>query len=118
MYMESHLLAKELKDANVGHSWDIRRISPGPPLSQDTVISKLMDYNITVGISVFRDLFHTGIGMHKICDFMRKQRIQTARDSDGRINEEQALHGFREFGDATGCISTSREYRFCGYCRW
>ncbi|KAJ3732108.1 hypothetical protein DFJ43DRAFT_1154823 [Lentinula guzmanii] len=51
MHMESHLLAKELKDANVGHSWDIRRISPGPPLSQDTVISKLMDHNITVGIS-------------------------------------------------------------------
>ncbi|KAJ4000804.1 hypothetical protein F5050DRAFT_1727951 [Lentinula boryana] len=35
----------------VGHSWDIRRISPGPPLSKDTVISKLLDHNITVGIS-------------------------------------------------------------------
>ncbi|KAJ3989257.1 carbohydrate esterase family 9 protein [Lentinula detonsa] len=97
---ESHLLAKELRDANVGvivgpvhpfpHSWDIRRILPGPPLSKDSVISKLLDHNITVGISP--------VGLSRFvppgnwnAQNLRLYAAWTALDSDGRINKEQAL---------------------------
>ncbi|KAJ3745366.1 carbohydrate esterase family 9 protein [Lentinula detonsa] len=97
---ESHLLSKELRDANVGvivgpvhpfpHSWDIRRILPGPPLSKDSVISKLLDHKITVGISP--------VGLSRFvppgnwnAQNLRLYAAWTALDSDGRINKEQAL---------------------------
>jgi hypothetical protein len=59
---EAHLLAKELAAANVGvivnpsrpfpSTWEQRRILPGPPLTKDSAISKLIDHNITVGIGI------------------------------------------------------------------
>lgn len=76
---EAHLLAKELGEANVGvivnpprpfpYKWEDRRMYvfrttqicayvdfddslPGPPLSEHSVISKLVTHNVTVGIGI------------------------------------------------------------------
>ncbi|KAF9569103.1 carbohydrate esterase family 9 protein [Agrocybe pediades] len=59
---ESHLLAKEISDADVGvilnpsrpfpMVWDQRRILPGPPLTNDTTLITLLDHDIVVGLGV------------------------------------------------------------------
>ncbi|KAJ6570163.1 carbohydrate esterase family 9 protein [Mycena vulgaris] len=59
---EAHLLAKEIGEASVGvilnparsfpYMWEDRRILAGPPLTEDTPISALMAYNVTVGVGV------------------------------------------------------------------
>ncbi|KAJ3740867.1 hypothetical protein DFH05DRAFT_1528666 [Lentinula detonsa] len=62
---EAHLLAKEIGAAGVGviiaparsfpSFWDMRRISPGPPLTQHSAISTLLAHNVTVGVGVESD---------------------------------------------------------------
>ncbi|KAF5380445.1 hypothetical protein D9615_004477 [Tricholomella constricta] len=57
---EAHILAKELAEAGVGvilnpsrpfpYVWEDRRILPGPPLSRDGAVVKLMSHGVTVGI--------------------------------------------------------------------
>ncbi|KAH9929527.1 uncharacterized protein BXZ73DRAFT_47982 [Epithele typhae] len=57
---ESHLLAAELAEADVGvivapgrsfpYTWDERRVLPGPPVSNNSLIGHLLKHNITVGI--------------------------------------------------------------------
>ncbi|KIM54979.1 hypothetical protein SCLCIDRAFT_135619 [Scleroderma citrinum Foug A] len=57
---EAHLLAPELAEANVGVivspvrsfplSWEGRRTLPGPPLTEDNVLTALIKNNVTVGI--------------------------------------------------------------------
>jgi len=59
---EAHLLAKEISEAGVGvvfvpsrpfpTVWEARRMLPGPPLTQDSAISLLLRYNVTVGIGI------------------------------------------------------------------
>ncbi|KAH9001980.1 carbohydrate esterase family 9 protein [Lactarius hatsudake] len=59
---EAHLLASELAEAGVGviltrarpfpGSWEQRRILPGPPLSKDSAILRLMTHGVTVGVGV------------------------------------------------------------------
>ncbi|KAJ3769241.1 hypothetical protein FB446DRAFT_227416 [Lentinula raphanica] len=59
---EAHLLAKEIAAANVGviiaparsfpFFWDMRRILPGPPLTQQSAVSALLLNNVTVGVGV------------------------------------------------------------------
>ncbi|KAG8730747.1 hypothetical protein FRC11_005897, partial [Ceratobasidium sp. 423] len=59
---EAHLIAKEIAAAGVGviviptrsfpASWDQARILPGPPLSRDSLIAKLLKANVTVGVGV------------------------------------------------------------------
>ncbi|GLB33967.1 putative amidohydrolase [Lyophyllum shimeji] len=59
---EAHLLAKEIGDAGVGvilrparpfpSTWDQRRILPGPPLTNDTALVKLLDHGVTVALGV------------------------------------------------------------------
>ncbi|CAE6413393.1 unnamed protein product [Rhizoctonia solani] len=59
---EAHLIAKEIAAANVGviviptrsfpGNWDQSRILPGPPLSRDSLITKLLKANVTVGVGV------------------------------------------------------------------
>lgn len=59
---EAHLLAKELGAANVGVilnpvrpfpvNWESRRIHPGPPLTEESQILRLLDQNVTVGVGV------------------------------------------------------------------
>ncbi|EPQ56066.1 hypothetical protein GLOTRDRAFT_15437, partial [Gloeophyllum trabeum ATCC 11539] len=58
---EAHLLAPEIADAGVGvvvapvrsapYTWDQRRILPGPPLTEDNLITTLFKHNVTVGIA-------------------------------------------------------------------
>ncbi|KAJ7056247.1 hypothetical protein C8F01DRAFT_993443, partial [Mycena amicta] len=57
---EAHLLAKELGAAGVGvllqqrpypGTWEEKRILPGPPLTADSAIAKLVKSNVTVGIT-------------------------------------------------------------------
>ncbi|KAG7444373.1 carbohydrate esterase family 9 protein [Guyanagaster necrorhizus] len=57
---EAHLLAAEIGNAGIGvvvvpsrpfpARWELRRILPGPPLSEDSVIGVLQAHNVTVGI--------------------------------------------------------------------
>ncbi|KAG6903047.1 hypothetical protein C0995_007480 [Termitomyces sp. Mi166 len=57
---EAHILAKELGEASVGvilnpprpfpYVWEDRRILPGPPLTRDSAIVKLMEHGVTVGV--------------------------------------------------------------------
>ncbi|KAK2466065.1 hypothetical protein APHAL10511_001707 [Amanita phalloides] len=59
---EAHLLAREIRDADVGvilqpvrpypAVWDRRRILPGPPLSNDTALVTLLEHGVTVGLGV------------------------------------------------------------------
>ncbi|CAK5283111.1 unnamed protein product [Mycena citricolor] len=58
---EAHLLAKEIAEANVGvvlaparsfpHTWEKRRILPGPPLSAESSAAYLHRHGITVGLA-------------------------------------------------------------------
>ncbi|KAK0237491.1 hypothetical protein EDD85DRAFT_769737, partial [Armillaria nabsnona] len=57
---EAHLLAAEIGYAGIGvivvpsrpfpETWELRRILPGPPLSEDNAIGVLQAHNVTVGI--------------------------------------------------------------------
>ncbi|KAL1742134.1 hypothetical protein HDZ31DRAFT_66247 [Schizophyllum fasciatum] len=57
---EAHLLARELAQADVGvivisprphpYSWEKRRILPGPPLTKESNIMRLLAHGVTVGI--------------------------------------------------------------------
>ncbi|KAH8825118.1 carbohydrate esterase family 9 protein [Flagelloscypha sp. PMI_526] len=59
---EAHLLAKELGEAGVGviidppkpfpTYWEDRRILAGPPLTEDTVVTKLRKHNVTVALGI------------------------------------------------------------------
>ncbi|KAI8973081.1 carbohydrate esterase family 9 protein [Trametes punicea] len=59
---EAHLLAKEIGDADIGvlvspsrpfpHTWEGRRLLPGPPLSERSAIVELLAHNVTVGVGV------------------------------------------------------------------
>ncbi|KAL5631170.1 hypothetical protein ACGC1H_006866 [Rhizoctonia solani] len=59
---EAHLIAKEIAAADVGviaiptrsfpSTWDQARILPGPPLSRDSLIVRLLKSNVTVGVGV------------------------------------------------------------------
>lgn len=59
---EAHLLAKELGKAKVGvilnpirpfpAAWESRRILPGPPLTEEGQILRLLNHGVTVGVGV------------------------------------------------------------------
>ncbi|KAN0129746.1 carbohydrate esterase family 9 protein [Lactarius tabidus] len=59
---EAYLLASELAEAGVGvvltrarpfpETWDRRRILPGPPLSEDSAILRLLAHGVTVGVGI------------------------------------------------------------------
>jgi hypothetical protein len=59
---EAHLLARELGKAKVGvilnpvrpfpASWESRRILPGPPLTEESQILRLLNHKVTVGVGV------------------------------------------------------------------
>ncbi|KAH9061388.1 carbohydrate esterase family 9 protein [Lactarius vividus] len=59
---EAHILAPELAEAGVGvvltsarpfpGTWEQRRILPGPPLSKDSAILRLLTQGVTVGVGV------------------------------------------------------------------
>ncbi|KAF8812241.1 composite domain of metallo-dependent hydrolase [Phlegmacium glaucopus] len=60
--MEAHLLAEEIGNANIGvilnparpfpMVWDQRRILPGPPLTNDTALIRLLEHGVIVGLGV------------------------------------------------------------------
>ena len=59
---EAHLLAKELGAAKVGVilnparpfplAWESRRVLPGPPLTEESQISRLLKHKVTVGVGI------------------------------------------------------------------
>ncbi|KAG9086281.1 hypothetical protein FRC06_003164, partial [Ceratobasidium sp. 370] len=59
---EAHVLAPQIAASGVGvivvptrpfpATWDQKRILPGPPLSKDSLISALVEANVTVGVGV------------------------------------------------------------------
>ncbi|KAF9241521.1 hypothetical protein BU15DRAFT_87115 [Melanogaster broomeanus] len=89
---ESHLLARELGEANVGvivtpsrpfpDSWELKRILAGPPLTKESTITTLMAYNVTVGI---------GITESWSARNTRLDVAWAALESDGVISKSEAL---------------------------
>lgn len=89
---EAHLLAKELGSAGVGVilnpvrpfpvTWETRRILPGPPLTEESQILRLLNHNVTVGVGI-----------------LESWEAQNARfdlgwvavEAGGKISKEQAL---------------------------
>ncbi|KAI0320932.1 carbohydrate esterase family 9 protein [Amylostereum chailletii] len=59
---EAHILATELAQADIGvivapsrpfpSAWEQERFLPGPPLSKDSAISKLLSHGVTVGVGI------------------------------------------------------------------
>ncbi|KAL1686090.1 hypothetical protein GGG16DRAFT_118255 [Schizophyllum commune] len=96
---EAHLLAPELARANIGvivisprafpYSWEKRRILPGPPLTKDTNIIRLLEAGVTVGVGP------QGINGDQLGDWavrnLRFDAAWAALESGGRITQTQAL---------------------------
>ncbi|KJA29058.1 hypothetical protein HYPSUDRAFT_211640 [Hypholoma sublateritium FD-334 SS-4] len=91
---EAHILARELHEANVGvmltparpfpHTWDQRRILPGPPLSNNSAVMELVENDVVVGLG---------------CENMWSASARNlpfdigwaAIESGGRLSEKQAI---------------------------
>ncbi|KAL1674796.1 hypothetical protein EV122DRAFT_219970 [Schizophyllum commune] len=96
---EAHLLAPELARADIGvivisprafpYSWEKRRILPGPPLTKDTNIVRLLEAGVTVGIGP------QGIDGDQLGEWavrnLRFDAAWAALESGGRITQAQAL---------------------------
>ncbi|EPQ59082.1 hypothetical protein GLOTRDRAFT_113888 [Gloeophyllum trabeum ATCC 11539] len=88
---EAHLLAQKIAKARVGvilipsrpfpNVWDDRRILPGPPLTNDTTLVKLMNHGVTVAIGAPE-------GWQAVNT--RWDLTWAALESNGRIDEQQA----------------------------
>ncbi|TFK22333.1 hypothetical protein FA15DRAFT_706442 [Coprinopsis marcescibilis] len=88
---EAHLLARQLSVAGVGvilcparqypMVWDQRRILPGPPITNDTALVKLLEEQVVVGLGV-RGAWEA---RHARFDIQ-----WAALESNGRIQERQA----------------------------
>ncbi|KAJ7594051.1 hypothetical protein C8J56DRAFT_853905 [Mycena floridula] len=89
---EAHLLAEEIAEADISviltasrpfpHTWDKRRILPGPPLTYHTGITALLEKKVNVAI-----------GVEKAFD-ARNARFDiawAALESSGRIGKAQAI---------------------------
>ncbi|KAI0305776.1 carbohydrate esterase family 9 protein [Multifurca ochricompacta] len=89
---EAHLLASELAEAGVGviltrprpfpGTWEQRRILPGPPLSSESAVLKLLAHNVTVGV---------GIEEPSSAAATRFDLGWIALEAGGRISRSQAI---------------------------
>jgi len=89
---EAHLLARELGKANVGvilnpvrpfpATWETRRILPGPPLTEESQILRLINHNVTVGVGVLESWEAQNA---------RFDLGWAALEAGGKISKEQAL---------------------------
>jgi len=89
---EAHLLAPELASAGVSvvltpsrpfpGSWDQRRILPGPPLSYETSITKLLSHGVNVAVGIVDEFAARNI---------RFDIIWAALESSGRLNATEAI---------------------------
>jgi len=89
---EAHLLAKELGKANVGvilnpvrpfpASWESRRILPGPPLTEESQIVRLLNHGVTVGVGILESWEAQNA---------RFDLGWAALEAGGKISKEQAL---------------------------
>jgi len=89
---EAHLLARELGAANVGvilnpvrpfpATWETRRILPGPPLTEESQILRLINHNVTVGVGVLESWEAQNA---------RFDLGWAALEAGGKISKEQAL---------------------------
>ncbi|KAI0030405.1 carbohydrate esterase family 9 protein [Vararia minispora EC-137] len=89
---EAHILAAELGAAEVGvvlspvrpfpYTWEQKRILPGPPLTQEGAISRLVAHNVTVGVGVLEAWDARNA---------RFDVAWAALEADGRLDKAQAL---------------------------
>lgn len=89
---EAHLLAKELAKADVGvilnpvrpfpASWETRRILPGPPLTEESQILRLLKHNVTVGVGILESWEAQNA---------RFDLGWAALEAGGKISKEEAL---------------------------
>ncbi|KAF5364694.1 hypothetical protein D9758_005624 [Tetrapyrgos nigripes] len=89
---EAHLLAEEIAQAGIAvivmpprpfpTIWDAKRILPGPPLSSETAITKLVKANVIVGI---------GIPDEYDAKNLRFEIGWAALDSNGTLSKSEAL---------------------------
>ncbi|KAF9061078.1 hypothetical protein BDP27DRAFT_1338711 [Rhodocollybia butyracea] len=93
---EAHLLAKEIGAAGVGvivspsrpfpSFWEMRRILPGPPLTQRSAISTLLASNVTVGVGADASAHGAWIARNTRFDIS-----WAALEADGVITKAGAL---------------------------
>ncbi|KAK7470199.1 hypothetical protein VKT23_001637 [Stygiomarasmius scandens] len=91
---EAHLVAEQIGQAGIGvilspvrafpSTWEQKRILPGPPLSQDTAITKLLKNNVTVALG-------TSHNWGWVARNARFDAGWTSLDSSGLISDAQAL---------------------------
>jgi len=89
---EAHLLAKELGAAKVGVilnpvrpfpvTWESRRILPGPPLTGESQILRLLDHNVLVGVGILESWEAQNV---------RFDLGWAAAEAGGRISRARAL---------------------------
>ncbi|KAF9227427.1 composite domain of metallo-dependent hydrolase [Gyrodon lividus] len=89
---EAHLLAQELSHADIGIilkparplplSWEAKRILPGPPLTQETAISRLVTHGVTVGIGIIESWDARN---------SRFDLAWAALEAEGKISRKQAI---------------------------
>jgi len=89
---EAHLLAEHLGEANIGviltpsrafpETWEMKRILPGPPLTQDTAITTLLAHGVKVGLGILEQWSARNT---------RFDAAWAALESDGQISKSEAL---------------------------
>ncbi|KAG6841875.1 hypothetical protein C0991_005605 [Blastosporella zonata] len=106
---EAHILAKELGEEGVGvilnpprpfpYVWEDRRILPGPPLTKDSAIMKLISHGVTVGIGCEEiwsarnlpfDVAWVRFSVHKL-ESSGTDIVQAAIEAGGLISRSEAL---------------------------
>ncbi|KAF9241518.1 carbohydrate esterase family 9 protein [Melanogaster broomeanus] len=89
---EAHILAHELSHADIGvilnparpfpSSWEAQRILPGPPLTEETAISKLVAHGVTVAIGIIESWDARNL---------RFDLAWAALEAGGKISRAQAI---------------------------
>ncbi|KAG9316540.1 composite domain of metallo-dependent hydrolase [Chiua virens] len=89
---EAHLLAKELGEANIGvivtpsrsfpEAWEMKRILPGPPLTEESAITNLLAHGVKVGIGILEQWSARNT---------RFDAAWAALESHGRISKSEAI---------------------------
>ncbi|KAG8916313.1 hypothetical protein FRC02_004050 [Tulasnella sp. 418] len=89
---EAHLIADKIAEAGIGvvllpprpsrMVWDMRRMLPGPPLSQDTQVTKLLRAGVLVGIGILETVFARNT---------RFDLAWTAMDANGSLSESETM---------------------------
>lgn len=105
---EAHLIAKEIGEVGVGvilaplrpspTTYDERRFIPGPPLSDETLLTILLKHNVTVGVGVrlAYEAVNTRFVLKKVSYLLLPAKLQlnvgqALADAGGRLTSQEVL---------------------------